>query len=47
VVVMDLELRYVLDLMKILDDNRTIADGAVRIMYGFNRGYYSKMFNAF
>ncbi len=42
-----LGIRYVLDLKKIIDENKTIAEGAVKIMYGFNRGYYSKMLNAY
>ena len=42
-----LGIRYVLDLKKIVDENLSIKKGAIKIMYGFNRGYYSKFLEAF
>ncbi|WP_456392741.1 excinuclease ABC subunit UvrA [Nitratifractor sp.] len=42
-----LGIRYTLDLSKIIDSSRSIGEGAVRIMHGFNKSYYSKFLTAF
>ncbi len=42
-----LGIRYTLDLSKIIDSSRSISEGAVRIMHGFNKSYYSKFLAAF
>jgi excinuclease ABC subunit A len=42
-----LGIRYTLDLSKILDSSRSINEGAVKIFYGFNKGYYFKFLKAF
>lgn len=42
-----LGIRYVLDLKKIIDDSLSIDKGAIRIVYGFNKGYYAKFLQAF
>lgn len=42
-----LGIRYTLDMKKIINEELSIEDGAVRIIYGFNKGYYFKMMKAF
>jgi excinuclease ABC subunit A len=42
-----LGIRYALDMKKIINDELNIDEGAVRIIYGFNKGYYFKMMKAF
>ncbi len=42
-----LGIRYVIDLKKVIDSALTIEKGAVRIMYGFNKSYYTKFLNAY
>ncbi|RXJ60061.1 excinuclease ABC subunit UvrA [Candidatus Marinarcus aquaticus] len=42
-----LGIRYALDMKKIINEELSIEDGAVRIIYGFNKGYYFKMMKAF
>jgi len=42
-----LGIRYVIDLKKVIDSALTIEKGAVKIMYGFNKSYYTKFLNAF
>ena len=42
-----LGIKYTLDINKIIDSSRSIEDGAVKIMYGFNRGYYFRFLKAF
>ena len=42
-----LGIRYALDLSKIIDESLSIEKGAIKLMYGFNRGYYFKMLLAF
>ncbi|OCL82144.1 excinuclease ABC subunit UvrA [Arcobacter porcinus] len=42
-----LGIRYALDMKKIIDEDLTIEDGAIKIIYGFNKGYYFKMLIAF
>lgn len=42
-----LGIRYTIDLKKVIDSSLTIDKGAVKIMYGFNKSYYTKFLNAF
>ncbi len=42
-----LGIRYVIDLKKVIDSALSIEKGAVKIMYGFNKSYYTKFLNAF
>ena len=42
-----LGLRYTLDLDKIIDQDLSIEKGAVKIMYGFNKGYYFTFLKGF
>lgn len=42
-----LGIRYVIDLKKVIDSALSIDKGAVKIMYGFNKSYYTKFLNAF
>ena len=42
-----LGLRYTIDLSKVIDENLTISKGAVKIFYGFNKGFYAKMLKAY
>ncbi|WP_086248626.1 excinuclease ABC subunit UvrA [Campylobacter vicugnae] len=42
-----LGIRFSLDLNKIIDDSLSIEDGAVKVMYGFNKSYYYKFIMAF
>ncbi|WP_096020923.1 excinuclease ABC subunit UvrA [Campylobacter lanienae] len=42
-----LGIRFSLDLNKIIDDNLSIEDGAIKVMYGFNKSYYYKFLIAF
>jgi excinuclease ABC subunit A len=42
-----LGIRYVIDLKKVIDSALSIESGAVRIMYGFNKSYYTKFLNAY
>lgn len=42
-----LGIKFALDFSKIIDENRSIEDGAIRIMYGFNKSYYYKFLCAF
>ncbi|WP_419769613.1 MAG: excinuclease ABC subunit UvrA [Candidatus Marinarcus sp.] len=42
-----LGIRYTLDMKKIIDEELTIEDGAIKVIYGFNKGYYFKMMKAF
>ncbi len=42
-----LGIRYALDMKKIINEELPIDEGAVRIIYGFNKGYYFKMMKAF
>ncbi len=42
-----LGIRYVIDLKKVIDTALSIDKGAVRIMYGFNKSYYTKFLTAF
>jgi len=42
-----LGIRYVIDLTKVIDDALSIDKGAVKIMYGFNKSYYTKFLTAY
>lgn len=42
-----LGIRYAIDLKKVIDSELCIDKGAVKIMYGFNKSYYTKFLNAF
>lgn len=42
-----LGIRYSLDLKKIIDEHQSIDKGAIKLFYGFNKGYYAKLLNAF
>ncbi len=42
-----LGLRYALDLEKIIDPDLPIEKGAIKIVYGFNKGYYFTFLKAF
>ncbi|MRI58536.1 MAG: excinuclease ABC subunit A [Epsilonproteobacteria bacterium] len=42
-----LGIRYALDLSKIIDPSKSIAQGAVRILYGYNKSYYFNFLKAF
>ncbi|TKX32598.1 excinuclease ABC subunit UvrA [Campylobacter aviculae] len=42
-----LGIRYTLDMKKIIDENLNIENGAIKIMYGFNKSYYYKFLIAF
>ncbi|MGM0519534.1 MAG: excinuclease ABC subunit UvrA [Campylobacterota bacterium] len=42
-----LGIRYSLDMKKVIDEEQSIQNGAIKIIYGFNKGYYFKMLTAF
>lgn len=42
-----LGIRYTLDMKKVINDELCIDEGAIRVIYGFNKGYYFKMMKAF
>jgi len=42
-----LGIRYTLDMKKVINGDLTIDDGAIKIIYGFNKGYYFKMLKAY
>ena len=42
-----LGIKYALDMKKIINEDLPIEDGAIKIIYGFNKGYYFKMLMAF
>ncbi len=42
-----LGIRYSLDQSKIIDPHKSIAQGAVKILFGYNRSYYHKFLTAF
>ncbi|HED1206854.1 TPA: excinuclease ABC subunit UvrA [Campylobacter jejuni] len=42
-----LGIRYTLDMKKIIDENLSLENGAVKILYGFNKSYYYKFLIAF
>ena len=42
-----LGIRYTVDMKKVINEELSIDDGAIRVIYGFNKGYYFKMLKAF
>lgn len=42
-----LGIRYALDMKKVIDEDLAIEDGAIKIIYGFNKGFYFKMLITF
>ncbi len=42
-----LGIRYALDMKKVINEELPICEGAVKVIYGFNKGYYFKMLIAF
>jgi excinuclease ABC subunit A len=42
-----LGIRYSLDLKKIIDEHQSIEKGAIKLFYGFNKGYYAKFLAGF
>ncbi|MFK5880771.1 MAG: excinuclease ABC subunit UvrA [Sulfurospirillum sp.] len=42
-----LGIRYTLDMKKIIDVDRSVDEGAIKIFYGFNKSYYAKFLKAF
>ena len=42
-----LGIRYTLDMKKVIDGELSIDEGAIKIIYGFNKGYYFKMLKAY
>ena len=42
-----LGIRYTLDMKKVINEALSIDDGAIKIIYGFNKGYYFKMLKAY
>jgi len=42
-----LGIRFTLDMKKVINNDISIADGAVKVIYGFNKGYYFKMLQAY
>ena len=42
-----LGIRYTLDLSRIIDPEKSIAKGAVKILYGYNKSYYFSFLKAF
>ena len=42
-----LGIRFTLDMKKVINNEISIAEGAVKVIYGFNKGYYFKMLQAY
>jgi len=42
-----LGIRYTLDMKKVIDEELSIDNGAIKVIYGFNKGYYFKMMKGF
>jgi len=42
-----LGIRFTLDMKKVINNDISIADGAIKVIYGFNKGYYFKMLQAY
>ncbi len=42
-----LGIRYTLDLTKIIDQHKTVDSGAIKLFYGFNKGYYAKFLKGY
>jgi len=42
-----LGIRYAIDMAKIVDEHQSIDKGAIKLFYGFNKGYYAKFLKAY
>ncbi len=42
-----LGIRYAIDMTKVIDEHVSIEGGAVKLFYGFNKGYYAKFLKGF
>jgi len=42
-----LGIKYSLDMSKIIDGNLSIEEGAIKILYGYNKGYYFRFLKAY
>ena len=42
-----LGIRYSLDMKKVIDSELSLDQGAIKVIYGFNKGYYFKMLQGF
>ncbi len=42
-----LGIRYAIDMSKVIDEHQSIEGGAVKLFYGFNKGYYAKFLKGF
>ncbi len=42
-----LGVRYTIDIKKVINEHLSIDEGAVKIFYGFNKGYYFKLLKAY
>ncbi len=42
-----LGIRYTLDMKKVIDEELSLEDGAIKVIYGFNKGYYFKMLKGY
>ena len=42
-----LGIRFTLDMKKVINGDLCIDDGAIKVIYGFNKGYYFKMLQAY
>jgi excinuclease ABC subunit A len=42
-----LGIKFTIDLKKIIDEDRSIDEGAIKVMHGFNKGYYKKFLKAY
>ncbi|MGK0255933.1 MAG: excinuclease ABC subunit A [Arcobacteraceae bacterium] len=42
-----LGIRFTLDMKKVINSDISIEDGAVKVIYGFNKGYYFKMLQGY
>lgn len=42
-----LGIRYSIDVKKIIDPHLPLGKGGIKVIYGFNKGYYSELFHAF
>ena len=42
-----LGIRYALDMKKVINEELSLEEGAIKVIYGFNKGYYFKMLMAY
>ena len=42
-----LGIRYAIDMSKVVDEHQSIEGGAIKLFYGFNKGYYAKFLKGF